>query len=33
MAAVSLAVRRQPPGALGFRRSTRPGRMIATVSV
>jgi uncharacterized protein len=31
MAAVSLAVRRQPPSALGFRRSTRPRRMIATV--
>jgi uncharacterized protein len=31
MAAVSLAVRRQPPSALGFRRSTRPGRMIAAV--
>ena len=31
MAAVSLAVRRQRPSALGFRRSTRPGRMIATV--
>jgi len=31
LAAVSLAVRRQRPGALGFRRSTRPGRMIAAV--
>lgn len=31
MAAVSLAVRRQSPSALGFRRSTRPGGMIAAV--
>ena len=31
MAAVSLAVRRQPHSALGFRRSTQPGRMIAAV--
>jgi hypothetical protein len=31
LAAVSLAVRRQRPSALGFRRSTRPGRMIAAV--
>ena len=31
MAAVSLAVRRQRPSALGFRRTARPGRMIVAV--
>ena len=31
MAAVSLAIRRQRPSALGFRRTPRPGRMILAV--
>ena len=31
LATVSLVVRRQRPSALGFRRSTRPGPMIAAV--